>query len=695
MTETDPIADLEVQAIPKRIWERISVVWLVPLLALIISLGVAWQSYSERGVLISIYFENASGVEAGSTVIKYRDVNVGLVERVEFTPDLRQVVVFARIDRNVAPYLDAATSFWVVRPEVSVRGITGLSTVLSGVFIEGSWDELKGAPLQQFGGLDRAPLSRPGQNGTWITLRARDGNQLASGAPVLHKGIDVGYLDTPELSESGDIVSVAAFIRAPYDRQLTSETRFWDTSGFSISLGTQGVTLDVSSLASLVEGGIAFDTIVSGGQPIEAGHRYNIFEDETQARESLFADPVADDLIVSVIFDESVNGLAAGADVKFQGVRIGRVKDIGAFVTDYGGFKRVRLRANLAIEPTRLGLGEDSSPEAAQEFLAQQVQNGLRARLVSSGLLSTSLVIELIQVPDAFPMPLDVAAEPYPVMPTTASNIADVATTAEGILDRINNLPIEELMASAIDLLNSTEALVTDENLRAAPESLVALLDETRSLVGSEDMQAVPAELRQTIASLNAIVTELQERQVVDQIMVTLESARAAAANLDSASESLPAITQELEALAAKANALDLDGLATAATETLASIDTLLSAQSTQDLPASLGGALDELRVFLEEVRKGGAVDNVNTALASASDAAGAIEQAAAGLPELTERLSTLIDEAGGVLGAYGERSRFNAETLATLRDIQEAAAAINALARTIQRNPNALLTGR
>ncbi len=127
----------------------------------------------------------------------------------------------------------------------------------------------------------------------------------------------------------------------------------------------------------------------------------------------------------------------------------------------------------------------------------------------------------------------------------------------------------------------------------------------------------------------------------------------------------------------------------------MASIDTLLSAQSTQDLPASLGGALDELRVFLEEVRKGGAVDNVNTALASASDAAGAIEQAAAGLPELTERLSTLIDEAGGVLGAYGERSRFNAETLATLRDIQEAAAAINALARTIQRNPNALLTGR
>jgi len=107
----------------------------------IVSLGVAWRSYSQRGPLIEIQFDNAAGVEAGQTAIRFRNVTVGVVEDMEFTPNLARVVVKARIDKDMAQYLDADTEFWLVRPQVNAQGVTGIETVLSGVYIETYWDD--------------------------------------------------------------------------------------------------------------------------------------------------------------------------------------------------------------------------------------------------------------------------------------------------------------------------------------------------------------------------------------------------------------------------------------------------------------------------------------------------------------------------------------------------------------------------
>src|SRR5688572_8078379 len=133
MPKTEPPAPA-VEAPKESSW-RISPVWLVPLLALIIALAVAWRTYSERGPLIEIVFDNAAGVEAGQTTIRFRDVNVGTVERIDLTPDLKRVVVGARIRKDVARYLDEDAEFWVVRPSVTAQGVSGIETVISGVYI--------------------------------------------------------------------------------------------------------------------------------------------------------------------------------------------------------------------------------------------------------------------------------------------------------------------------------------------------------------------------------------------------------------------------------------------------------------------------------------------------------------------------------------------------------------------------------
>ena len=710
-------AEMDIRPTRAPLWRRLSLVWLVPVLALLVSLFVAWQDYASRGVLIDLKFQNASGIVAGETVLKYRDVTVGKVEKVSFSEGLSNVIVSTRVDANVAPYLDAEAQFWVVRPDVTVRGITGLDTVLGGVYIEGIWDGEATVAQTQFDGLDDAPVNRTGQTGTSILLRAKDGHALAEGAPILHKGIQVGVLDTPRLSFDGSDVIVEAFIKAPYDRRITSTTRFWDASGFSVNLNAAGVSLDVNSLASLIEGGIAFDTVVSGGSPIREGKVVDLFLDEQAARSSLFATPNQEVLNLSILFDGTVKGLTAGADVRFQGLRIGEVTSLNAMVITQGERQSVQLQTNLAIEPSRLGLGETATPEQALSFLENQVAQGLRARLATGNILSGSLQVELVRVADAPAATITTQPEQLPVLPTTASEIADVAATAEGVLNRINDLPVEELMNGAIDMMDSIEQLAKDDAIRQTPQHLNALLADAQTLVLSDDVQSIPKDLRDLVANtqsllsadagqiatdirtiladLNGLVTQVDDAALVGKFSDTLTLANTAITNIETATADLPQVTADVQAIIAKANALELEQLVANANQSLAHVNALLGSDETADLPRAATVALDELQQFLAEIRQGGAIENVNAALASASQAAQAFEQSVADLPALSQQAKRLVSQTQAVVESYGDRSRFSAETLGTLRDIQSAADAVTALARAIQRNPSSLLTGR
>ena len=123
--------------------------------------------------------------------------------------------------------------------------------------------------------------------------------------------------------------------------------------------------------------------------------------------------------------------------------------------------------------------------------------------------------------------------------------------------------------------------------------------------------------------------------------------------------------------------------------------DRLIDTPDARALPASLTGALEEARQALAELRAGGVVENANATLASARDAASAVEQAAESLPELSDRIEGLVAEAESLIAGYGSQSSFGRETLSSLREVRAAAEALSKLARAIERNPNSLLFGR
>ena len=667
----------------------------MPILALIVSLGIAWQTYAERGVTVEISFLNASGVRPGETTIRYRDVVIGAVEDVRFTSDLARVLVTASIDRDLADTLPEDAQFWVVQPEVSARGITGLSTVLSGVYIEASFTPQADGEARTFVGMDSAPLAREGQQGTRITLRTRDANRISEGAPILFHGIEVGHIEAPRLILSGDSVVFDAFIMAPHDRRLTTATRFWDTSGFTVSLGTGGLSLNVGNLAALVTGGIAFDTIFSGGAPLNSGYVFDLFPDENAARQSLFTGVGANAVEMAIEFEGSVNGLAVGSPVRFRGLRVGEVRAIGAVLVDEGRRQGVRLRTTVALDPQALGLPVEAGAERTIDFLRDAVAEGLRAQLATSSLFTAALVIELAELPDAAPATIEQREDGMIVLPSVISDLPDFTATAEGVLERINALPVEDLMNQAITLMASIEAVVSSEGTRQAPDAALALIEDIRALVGGEDTQALPGELRGGLAEVRGIVEELRLRGAVDRLVTVLDSADTIAANAAAASGEIPALVEELRALVARANGVEIEELARAATRLVDSTDRLIGSDEMRELPPALAAALAEVSQVLAALREGEAIENVNRTLASTRSAAESVAQAMESLPDLSQRLERLVAQADGLIAAYGARSDFNTEAMQVMREFRDTARAVTQLARAIERNPNSLLIGR
>ncbi|MCQ0091588.1 MCE family protein [Roseovarius sp. M141] len=671
-------------------------VWIIPAIALFAVVGVAVKTYLDRGPVIEIAFENASGISAGATELRYRDVTVGMVEKIGFTDGLDRVMVSVRLNKEVTDYVDADAQFWVVRPEVTAQGVSGLATVLSGVYIEGLWDSEPSGARRKFDGLSDAPLERLNQKGLLLTLRAAGKASLTEGAPVIYQGITVGKIGRTSISDDGSTAEAQAIIFEPHDRLIDSATRFWDTSGFSFTLGPGGAALDFSSIASLISGGVTFATMVSGGVPLEQGAVMSIYADEASARAAVFSRDEGKTLTLSAVFEDNIAGLAVDAPVDMAGLNIGRVSALNGLVDpETFGDNRVRLVATLTIQPGRLGLEGKKDDTTAMEFLSTRVKGGLRARLATASILTGGLKVELTEVPDAPPAEIVALPEGGARIPTTASDISDVAATAEGVFNRINNLPVEEIMNQVLSLLGNANALITSEGVRNAPETLNSLLVDARDVITSDDIKALPGQLSGVIDRLATLIDGFNSQELSNRLGKALDDAAEAASGVNAAVEGVPDLVARINAVAANVEKVAIDKMADQMTELLTTVDSYLNQTSTRELPASLNMSLTELSAVLTQLREAGVVETAKNTLNSASNAADRIADASADLPKLIEQARRVLAQAGTTIEGYQANTGLGRDARDALREVQRAAQAVSSLARAIERNPNSLLTGK
>ncbi|MGZ5127254.1 MAG: PqiB family protein, partial [Burkholderiales bacterium] len=184
---------------------RISAVWIVPIVAAIVGVGIAIQSILSEGPTITVVFKSAEGIEADKTFIKYKDVNIGQVTAVQLSEDYAKVDVRAKIAKSAAGLMVEDAKFWIVRPRITLSGISGLSTLLSGNYI--GFEAGKSDKTQRsFTGLEVPPVVTGGAPGRQFALKADDLDSLGIGSPIYYRRLQVGQVIAYDLAPDGKAI---------------------------------------------------------------------------------------------------------------------------------------------------------------------------------------------------------------------------------------------------------------------------------------------------------------------------------------------------------------------------------------------------------------------------------------------------------------------------------------------------------
>lgn len=446
---------------------RPSIVWLIPLVAALVGGFVAWRAFSERGPEITITFESAEGLEAGKTKVKYKDVEVGLVEEVRLADDLSHVISRARMVKGADAFLREGTRFWVVRPRVAGGQVSGLGTLFAGAYI-GLDPAREGRSARSFQGLAVPPIVTIDEPGRHFVLRSYRAGAVAVGTPVFFRRIQVGQVVSSELDPSGDFVTIQVFVDAPHDERVHTGTRFWNASGIDFSLSAEGVSIDTESVVSILVGGIAFDTPErDGGERAAADAVFPLYENHAATQREMYTEKVQ----WLLYFDQSVRGLVAGSPVEFRGIRVGEVRDVRLEAGPEQ--RRLLIAVVIEIEPERIGqlhLDREQRRAAVDRLVAA----GMRAQLKSGNLLTGQLTVALDMHTGAEPAEV-VWQEPLPVFPTIPTALEEITENLTSLVKRLEKIPFDRIGADlAASLVAARASLEQAERTLATTQSLVA-----------------------------------------------------------------------------------------------------------------------------------------------------------------------------------------------------------------------------
>jgi paraquat-inducible protein B len=492
--ERDELPEVEVK---KR--RGISLVWLIPLVAGAIAIWLGYTTLQEKGPTIRIVFDNAEGLEAGKTRVRYRNVEVGLVDQVRLSEDLSHIVVTASLDKSMAAHMTDGTRFWIVRPRIGFGGVSGLGTLLSGAYVE--FDPGEGRPALDFVGLPEPPPLTSRVPGTQFVLHTDHLGSIGRGAPVYYRNIPVGKVLGYELAEDKQNLTVDVFVDAPNDRLVRPGSRFWNASGVNVSVGADGVDVAMESLEALLAGGIAFDTpdIDKPGEPAAAGTSFPLFASLNAVTEAGYTEQIP----YLVHFDGSVRGLRAGAPVEFRGIRVGSVTDVRLeFVKD-----AVRIPVTLEIEPQRFGVKLSAATAQPYATMATLVERGLRAQLASANLLTGELLVDLDFHPGSPPATLDRSGA-YPEIPSVPAELEAMTASVSAALSKLAALPLPELVADLRQTIESVDALVSSPDTKQAVGALNQAAVRLNALIGTLDQRVGPlfVQAQAALASADGMV---------------------------------------------------------------------------------------------------------------------------------------------------------------------------------------------
>ena len=509
-----------------------SIIWVVPIIALLIGGWLTFKAMTEKGPEITIAFETAEGLEAGKTKIKYKDVEVGKVTAINLNEDRSGVIVSAEMTPGAESYLTDKTQFWVIRATVAAGKVSGLGTLLSGAYI-GVNPSTDGKKTKHFTGLEKPPLVTAGMPGRHFILQSEELGSLDRGSPVYYRGIKVGQVVDYDFDHKRDGVDIKIFVEAPFHEKVLENSRFWNASGIDMTMDATGIKLDTQSLVSIMLGGVAFDLRKHDepGEPAEKDSSFRLYSDQASSKEESY------DVkrYYVMYFDQSVRGLSPGAPVEISGIQVGEVVSVKLqFDQSKLDF---RIPVVIVLEPERLdvlvtGTGEVVTGKEMGDTIEedntydldsrarQLIKKGLRGQLKTGNLLTGQLYVDIDFYPEAPPAELEVV-DGHMVFPTIPAPLEQIVQRVDNILKKVEQVPFGKI----------------GKELQVTMAELATTLKEVKGISGKVNEETIPkvnASLDQLQESLKGIESTLgpdsalnyNTRQVTSELALAIRSIR-------------------------------------------------------------------------------------------------------------------------------------------------------------------------
>jgi paraquat-inducible protein B len=500
---------------------RISLVWVIPIIAALVGVWVAVTRIESEGPKITIVFSSAEGLEAGKTKIEYKGVEVGTIGSIQLTPDHQRVIGTAQMVPKTEDFLVDDTHFWVVRPRISGANVTGLGTLISGAYIGMEIGTSK-RDKRDFVALENPPVVTGGVPGRFFVLETPNLGSLDYGTPVFFRRLQVGEIASYKLDKSGRRLTLKIFVKAPYDQYVCQNTRFWQASGIDMQLSAGGLSVQTQSLLSILIGGIAFETPANG--PVRPAADENSVFPLYLSRTQAYEPPPRNPQTFELIFNQSVRGLEPGAPVELRGIKVGRVVEIRSQIDA----RTLRFSAPVIIEldAERLGVKLLDVPQGAdfalfrRKIIDSLVAHGVRAQLQTGNLLTGAAFVAFDFFPSAAPASVDWSENP-PELPTTPGQLQAVEQGLGDLVTKLSKLPLQQIGANLEKSLASLDlTLVTArgslQNLNTTLSDASTTLTSANGLVGpeSEQIQEIDEtlqELRRAARSIRVLTDYLEQ----------------------------------------------------------------------------------------------------------------------------------------------------------------------------------------
>lgn len=466
---------------------RISAIWIIPIIALFVGAWMLYQYQANKGATIYITMAQAEGIIAGKTEIKVRSVKIGQIDHIRLSDDKNSVIARAQIDKHYDSLLTDDANIWVVKPRIDETGISGMSTLLSGVYLEFAPGESK-LMKEHFILQDEPALIGKDVKGGRFVLQSYNAEVMDVSTSIYYKNYKIGQVETATFDWKNQAMKYGIFINEPYQNLITLNSIFWVNAGVEIDLSADGINVNTGSLSKLLKGGISvgLPEQQAPGDLANDGHAFSLSKSYKHALEERFYD--FDYYLIE--FEQSIRGLRPGAPVEYRGMRVGTVVEAPANVMIDGVPAHFRtdntaVPALIKIEYGRIYHNSNQARDFWRGNVEGWIKNGLRASLKPGNLLTGAVYVDFDIYNDADDAELTTVSQ-YQVFPSVSSGITVLADQVSDVLNKVNNLKIEDSLAQM-------QSTFTDYQ---------ALANEMRDLLNQQDTQNLPGDINRNFAEM-------------------------------------------------------------------------------------------------------------------------------------------------------------------------------------------------